>query len=110
MNNLGGEAWFSGDGAIYSMTLGTTTGSPTLVAQPPSTTSRFTGLAIGLGGLFPAGLYAADSANARVVRVENTGTLTPVITGVPAAGEIRIDPVSKGMALSSGEQVIFVLP
>jgi hypothetical protein len=110
MNNLGGEPWFSGDGAIYSMTLGTTTGSPTLVAKPTSTTSRFTGLAIGLGGLFPAGLYAADSANARVVRVEATGTLTPVITGIPTASEIRIDPVSKGMALFSGEQVIFVLP
>jgi hypothetical protein len=106
MNNLGSEGWFSGDGAIYSLT----TGTPTLLAKAPSTTSRFTGLAIGQGGLFPAGLYAADSANSRIVKVESTGALTPVIVGVPTPSEIRIDPVSKGMAMYSGDQVIFVLP
>jgi hypothetical protein len=105
MNNLGSEPWFGGDGAIYKLT----TGAPTLLASAP-TSARFTGLAIGLGGLFPAGLHAADSANSRVVKVESTGALTPVIVGVPTPSEIRIDPVSKGMALFSADQVIFVLP
>jgi len=108
MNNLGGESWFGGDGAIYKLT-GTATGSaPVLLAKAP-TGARFNGLAIGLGGLFPAGLYASDTANSQVVRVESTGTLTPVITGVPTPGELRIDPVSKGLALLSADQVLFFL-
>jgi hypothetical protein len=108
MNNLGGESWFGGDGAIYKMpTL--TTGAPTLVAKA-STGARFAGLAIGLGGLFPAGLYAADPPNSRVVKVESSGILTPVVGGVPTPSEIRIDPISKGMALISADQIIFVLP
>jgi hypothetical protein len=105
MNNLGSEPWFGGDGAIYKMT----TGAPTLVASPAANT-RFNGLAVGLGGLFPAGLYAADTANSRVVRVESTGTLTPVVVGVPTPSEIRIDPTSKGMALLSADQILFILP
>ena len=105
MNNLGSEPWFAGDGAIYKLT----TGAPTLVASA-ATGTRFSGLAIGLGGLFPAGLYAVDPTNSRVVRVESTGTLTPVVTGVPTPSEIRIDPVSKGMALISADQVLFILP
>jgi hypothetical protein len=108
MNNLGSEPWFSGDGAIYKLTT-SAPGAPTLVASAAAGT-RFAGLAIGLGGLFPAGLYAADPANSRVVKVESSGTLTPVIAGVPTPGEIRIDPVSKGMALLSADQVLFVLP
>ena len=104
MNNLGGESWFGGDGAIYKLT----SGAPVLVAKAP-TGARFNGLAVGLGGLFPAGLYASDTANSQVVRVESTGTLTPFITGVPTPGELRIDPVSKGMALLSADQVLFFL-
>jgi hypothetical protein len=106
LNNLGSEPWFAGDGGIYKLGAG----APTLVASAPTTTSRFAGLAIGLGGLFPAGLYAADSANSRIVRVESTGALTAVVTGVPTPSEIRIDPVSKGMALLSADQVLFILP
>jgi hypothetical protein len=105
MNNSGSEPWFAGDGAIYKLT----SGAPVLLASP-TTGTRFNGLAVGLGGLFPAGLYAADTANSRVVRVESTGILTPVVTGVPTPGEIRIDPVSKGMALLSADQVLFFLP
>jgi hypothetical protein len=108
MNNLGGESWFGGDGAIYKLTGTATSGTPVLVAKAP-TGARFNGLAIGLGGLFPAGLYASDTANSQVVRVESTGTLTPVITGVPTPGELRIDPVSKGLALLSADQVLFFL-
>jgi hypothetical protein len=104
MNDLGGESWFGGDGAIYKLT----SGAPTLVAKAP-TGARFNGLAVGLGGLFPAGLYASNTANSQVVRVESNGTLTPVITGVPTPGELRIDPVSKGMALLSADQVLFFL-
>jgi hypothetical protein len=89
--------------------MGATT-APTLVASAPAAGTRFMGLAIGLGGLFPAGLYAADYANSRIVKVESTGALTPVITGVPTPNDIRIDPVSKGMALESADQIIFVLP
>ena len=106
MNNLGSEPWFGGDGAIYKLT---TTGAPALVATPPAGAS-FTGLAVGLGGLFPAGLYAADSANSRVVKVESNGTLTPAVTGVPTPSELRIDPVSTGLALFSADQVLFLLP
>ena len=105
MNNLGSEPYFAGDGSIYKLT----TGAPTLVATAPAS-NRFSGLAIGLGGLFPAGLYAVDPANSRVVRVESTGTLTPVVTGIPTPNEIRIDPISKGMALLSADQIIFILP
>ena len=108
MNDLGGEPWFGGDGAIYKMTT-LTANAPTLVAKA-STGSRFAGLAIGLGGLFPAGLYAADAINSRIVRVESAGTLTPIVVGVPTPGEMRIDPNSKGMALISADQIIFVLP
>jgi len=108
MKNLGSEPWFGGDGAIYKLTVGAPA-APTQVASA-SAGARFTGLAIGLGGLFPAGLYAGDPANSRVVRVESGGTLTPVITGVPTVGEIRIDPVSKGMAVATNNQVIFILP
>lgn len=68
------------------------------------------GLAIGLGGLFPAGLYAVDSTNSRVVKVESSGALTPAVTGIPGPSEIRIDPVSKGMALLSADQVLFIPP
>jgi hypothetical protein len=107
MNNLGGESWFSGDGAIYKIVAG---GAPTLVANPPAAGTRFLGLAVGLGGLFPAGLYAGDPANGRVVKVDSTGALTPVVTGIPSAGELRIDPVSKGMAITGGDQIVFVLP
>jgi hypothetical protein len=32
------------------------------------------------------------------------------VVGVTTPGEIRIDPVSKGMALTTADQVIFVLP
>jgi hypothetical protein len=106
MSNLGSDPWFGGDGAIYKLATGA---APALVASAP-TGSRFTGLAIGLGGLFPAGLYAADPANSRVVRVESTGSLTPVVVGVPTPSEIRIDPASKGMALFSADLIIFVLP
>jgi hypothetical protein len=105
MNNLGSEPWFGGDGAIYKIT----TGAPTLVASAAAGT-RFTGLAIGLGGPFPPGLYAADSANSRVLKVESSGTLTPVVAGVPTPSEIRIDPISKGMALFSADQILFILP
>ena len=114
MNNLGGESWFGGDGAIYKLTGTATSSAPVLVAKAPTaptapTGARFNGLAIGLGGLFPAGLYASDTANSQVVRVESTGTLTPAITGVPTPGELRIDPVSKGLALLSADQVLFFL-
>lgn len=105
MNNAGNEPWFSGDGAIYKLT----TGAPTLVANP-SPGTRFSGLAVGLGGLFPPALYAFDPSRSYVVRVESTGALTPVVAGVPTASEIRIDPVSKGMALLSADQVLFILP
>jgi hypothetical protein len=108
MNNLGGESWFGGDGAIYKLTGTATSSAPVLVAKAP-TGARFNGLAIGLGGLFPAGLYASDTSNSQVVRVESTGVLTPVITGVPTPGELRIDPVSKGLALLSADQVLFFL-
>jgi Cys-rich repeat protein len=76
-----------------------------LVAKAP-TGARFNGLAVGLGGLFPAGLYASDTFNSQVVRVESTGALTPVITGVPTLGELRIDPVSKGLALRSADAAL----
>jgi hypothetical protein len=105
MNNLGGESWFGGDGAIYKLTGTATSSAPVLVAKAP-TGARFNGLAVGLGGLFPAGLYASDTFNSQVVRVESTGTLTPVITGVPTLGELRIDPVSKGLALRSADATI----
>jgi hypothetical protein len=108
MNNLGSESWFSGDGAIYKLPA-TAGGAPTLVVSAPAG-ARFQGLAIGLGGLSPPGFYAGDPANSRVVRVESSGTLTPVIAGVPTPGELRNDPVSKGMALLSADQVLFVLP
>jgi hypothetical protein len=108
MNNLGSESWFQGDGAIYKMSTAAPI-APTLVASAAVGT-RFSGLAIGLGGLFPPGLYAADSSNSRVVKVESSGVLTPVLAGVPTPSEIRIDPVSKGMALLSADQVLFVLP
>jgi hypothetical protein len=108
MNNLGSEPWFAGDGGIYKLTTAAPT-APTLVASA-ATGTRFSGLAIGLGGLFPAGLYAVEPANSRVVKVESTGTLTPVVVGVPTASEIRVDPVSKGMALLSADQVLFLLP
>ncbi len=64
---------------------------------------------LGSEKLFPAGLYAADPANSRVVKVESTGILTPVVVGVPTPSEIRIDPSSDGMALFSADQIIFVL-
>jgi hypothetical protein len=109
MNNVSGsETYFGGDGAIYKLTGTATSSAPVLVAKAP-TGARFNGVAIGLGGLFPAGLYASDTSNSQVVRVESTGTLTPVITGVPTPGELRIDPVSKGMALLSADQVLFFL-
>jgi hypothetical protein len=109
MNNLSGsETYFGGDGAIYKLTGTATSSAPVLVAKAP-TGARFNGLAIGLGGLFPAGLYASDTSNSQVVRVESTGVLTPVITGVPTPGELRIDPVSNGMALLSADQVLFFL-
>jgi hypothetical protein len=108
MNNLGGESYFGGDGAIYKLTGTATSSAPVLVAKA-ATGARFNGLAIGLGGLFPAGLYASDTSNSQVVRVESTGTLTPVITGVPTPGELRIDPLSKGLALLSADQVLFFL-
>jgi hypothetical protein len=106
MNNLSGsETYFGGDGAIYKLTGTATSSAPVLVAKAP-TGARFNGVAIGLGGLFPAGLYASDTSNSQVVRVESTGTLTPVITGVPTLGELRIDPVSKGLALRSADATI----
>lgn len=105
MKNLGSEGWFAGDGAIYKVT----TGAPILVASPPAN-ARFSGLAVGLGGLFPAGLYASNTASTQVAKVESNGTLTPVISNVPTPSELRIDPVSKGMAMFSAEQVLFFLP
>lgn len=105
MINQAGESYFGGDGAIYKLTGTATTGTPVLVAKAP-TGARFNGLAVGLGGLFPAGLYASDTFNSQVVRVESTGTLTPVITGVPTLGELRIDPVSKGLALRSADAAL----
>jgi len=94
--------WPMGGEAMIARIPGDGTYEP--VARPE--TGNFGGIAVSPGGVFPAGLYASEILSGRVVRVEEDGSLTPVVTGLKEPRDLIFHPQSGALTVICAEGVV----
>lgn len=101
--NWKGSGWpFGGEDAIYKIV----DGKAVLVAKAPEGQS-FAGLDFARGGRFGTSLHA--STGKQIVRVDEDGTLTPVISGGKAMGSMRFNPLTGDLLVVYGENQLLLV-
>ncbi len=90
MNWAGG--WpFGGVFGVYKIT---NDGEAILFAKVNETSTMNGGMCLSFGGLFGHALYVSDAAGGKLLKVENDGTTTPVVTGLIKPGDMQFNPVN----------------